>query len=120
MFGNAARKAFDHSPIASGNRDRRARCAGPLELQRVGLIVSTSIGMPTLRFERRVESKDSSMSFAASPRRIDVWYAVEDGLAVFVLADLEEGRVGCRLDEIAAANRPGTAAAARARSGRQT
>jgi hypothetical protein len=56
------------------------------------------MGNPTERFERKVESNDSSASFAEP--HVGLHHAIDDRLAVLVLIDLEEGRVTGRLDEV--------------------
>ena len=58
--------------------------------------------MPTVRLERKVRSMRHITSFTPSTIGVSkLTHAVEDRLAVFMLADLQEGRVRRRLDEIA-------------------
>ncbi len=59
--------------------------------------------MPTDRFERKRRVHRDAHAFGRR-RTSDVsglMIAVEDRLAIFMLADLEERRIGRRLDEIA-------------------
>ena len=75
-------------------------CVASLNSSR--LMMARSSGGPTDRFERMVESMETSAHLAAWARlvlRVD--HAVDDGLAVFGFADLKVRRVDRGLDEVA-------------------
>src|SRR6266550_3426976 len=63
--------------------------------------INTSIGRPTLRFERMVESTETRPTLGIVEVDVVGDGAIEHRLAVFMLADLQIGRILCAFDEIA-------------------